>query len=78
MDERPDPAEHYIVLAEPSAEGGYLAWCPDVPAYTATADSPTSALVAWQDGLDDHLAQLDRTNRAAPEPRIHAIGMVRP
>ena len=46
----------YAVVIERAADGGYGAWCPDLPGCVALADTEETLLVEMRQAIELHLA----------------------
>ena len=61
-------AERYPILIEPAADGGYAAWCPDLPGCVAVGDTVETAEHEMRAAIAFHLDGLRAEGDPVPEP----------
>ena len=59
----------YAVVIERAADGGYGAWCPDLPGCVALADTEETLLVEMREAIELHLAGLREDGRRSRIPQ---------
>ena len=57
----------YAVVIERSADGGYGAWCPDLPGCVALADTEDAVLAEMRQAIELHLAGLCEDGPPVPQ-----------
>jgi predicted RNase H-like HicB family nuclease len=60
----------YIILIEPTADGGYGAWAPDLPGCVALGDTTGEAVDEMRSAIAFHLEGLREDGLPIPEPSI--------
>ena len=58
----------YVILIEPTPDGGFGAWAPDLPGCVALGDSAEDAIQEMREAIAFHLAGLREDGDALPEP----------
>ena len=58
----------YAVVIERASDGGYGAWCPDLPGCVALADTDDAVLAEIRQAIELHLAGAPRRRPANPSP----------
>lgn len=58
----------YVVVIEGDVEGGFGAWCPDLPGCVAVADSYSECVRLMREAVDFHLEGMREDNLPIPEP----------
>jgi predicted RNase H-like HicB family nuclease len=62
----------YVVIIEKAADGGFGAWCPDLPGVVALGDTYDECLTEMHDAVVFHLDGLRAEGQPVPQPT--AIG----
>ena len=62
----------YVVIIEKAADGGFGAWCPDLPGVVALGDTYDECLTEMHDAVAFHLDGLRAEGQPVPQPT--AIG----
>jgi predicted RNase H-like HicB family nuclease len=57
-----------VILIEPTPDGGFGAWAPDLPGCVALGDSAEDAIREMREAIAFHLAGLREDGDALPEP----------
>ena len=58
----------YAVVIEWADDGGYGAWCPDLPGCVALADTEENVLDEMRRAIEFHLAGLREDGQPIPHP----------
>ncbi|HEY2575468.1 MAG TPA: type II toxin-antitoxin system HicB family antitoxin, partial [Streptosporangiaceae bacterium] len=58
----------YAVVIERAADGGYGAWCPDLPGCVAVADTEAEVLAEMRRAIEFHLDGLREDGQSIPHP----------
>jgi len=58
----------YAVVIERADDGGYGAWCPDLPGCVALADSEDRVLEEMRQAVELHIAGLREDGQPIPRP----------
>jgi predicted RNase H-like HicB family nuclease len=58
----------YAVLIERANDGGYGAWCPDLPGCVALAGTKAEVLAEMRRAIEFHLDGLREDNEPIPHP----------
>jgi predicted RNase H-like HicB family nuclease len=58
----------YAVVIERAGDGGFGAWCPDLPGCVALADTEEAVLVEMRQAIELHLAGLLADGQPVPHP----------
>jgi len=66
----------YAVVIERADDGGYGAWCPDLPGCVALGDTEDEVLDEMRRALEFHLAELREDGRAIPYPSTVAATVI--
>jgi predicted RNase H-like HicB family nuclease len=56
----------YAVVIERASDGGYGAWCPDLPGCVALADTEEAVLAEMRQAIELHLAGLREDGSQSP------------
>ena len=56
----------YAVVIERADDGGYSAWCPDLPGCVALADTEAAVIAEMRQQIKLHLAGAPRRRSASP------------
>ncbi|MGQ0838732.1 type II toxin-antitoxin system HicB family antitoxin [Actinokineospora sp.] len=62
----------YVIIIERAEDGGFGAWCPDLPGCVALADSYDETVVEMQKAIAFHLRGMRANGEPVPPPS--AIG----
>jgi predicted RNase H-like HicB family nuclease len=62
-----DP-RRYVILIEPTPDGGFGAWAPDLPGCVAVGDTVEDTEREMREAIGFHLAGLREDGDAIPEP----------
>lgn len=66
----------YAVVIERADDGGYGAWCPDLPGCVALADTEEAVITEMRQAIMLHLAGLREDGQPAPKPSTVATTMI--
>ena len=66
----------YAVVIERAADGGYGAWCPDLPGCVALADAEDALLAEMCQAIELHLAGLREDGQPVPHPLTVAVTVI--
>lgn len=66
----------YAVVIERADDGGYGAWCPDLPGVVALADSEAEVLAEMRRAVELHLAGLRADGQPIPHPSTVAATVI--
>ena len=66
----------YAVVIERASDGGYGAWCPDLPGCVALADSEDDVLAEMRKAIELHLAGLRQDGQPVPHPPTVAATVI--
>ena len=66
----------YAVVIERASDGGYGAWCPDLPGCVALADTEDALLDDMRKAMEMHLAGLREDGQAIPHPSTVAATVI--
>ncbi len=66
----------YAVVIERADDGGYGAWCPDLPGCVALGDTEDEVLDEMRRALEFHLAELREDGRPIPHPSTVAATVI--
>lgn len=66
----------YAVVIERATDGGYGAWCPDLPGCVALADTEDALLVEMRQAIELHLAGLREEGQPIPHPSTVAATII--
>jgi predicted RNase H-like HicB family nuclease len=66
----------YAVLIERASDGGYGAWCPDLPGCVALADTGEAVLAEIRQAIELHLAGLREEGQPIPHPSTVAATVI--
>jgi len=68
VNERGDEAERYPILIERARDGGYGAWCPDLPGCVALGDTVEECKREMREAIAFHLEGLRAEGEPVPGP----------
>lgn len=71
-----DPMTSYAVVIERASDGGYGAWCPDLPGCVALADTEEAVLAEMRQAIELHLAGLRQDGQPVPHPSTVAATVI--
>ena len=71
-----DPMTSYAVVIERASDGGYGAWCPDLPGCVALADTEDAVLAEMRQAIELHLAGLREDGQPIPHPSTVAATVI--
>lgn len=66
----------YAVVIERASDGGYGAWCPDLPGCVALADTEDAVLAEMRQAIKLHLAGLREDGQPIPHPSTVAATVI--
>lgn len=66
----------YTVIIECADDGGYRAWCPDLPGCVALADSEAEVITEMRDAIDFRLDGMREDGLRIPRPTTVAVTTV--
>ena len=66
----------YAVVIERADDGGYGAWCPDLPGCVALADTEEGVLGEMRQAIEFHLAGLREGGQPIPHPSTVAATVI--
>ena len=66
----------YAVVIERADDGGYGAWCPDLPGVVALADTEQDLLDKMRQAIELHLAGLREDGQPIPRPATVAATVI--
>jgi predicted RNase H-like HicB family nuclease len=66
----------YAVVIERADDGGYGAWCPELPAVVAVADTEENLLGVTRQVIELHLAGREKTLSPPPNPSTVAAMVI--
>ncbi|MGQ0779404.1 MAG: type II toxin-antitoxin system HicB family antitoxin [Pseudonocardiales bacterium] len=66
----------YAIIIERAEDGGYGAWCPDLPGCIALGDTPAEAITEMKDAIEFHLDGLREDGLPIPHPSTVAATIV--
>jgi predicted RNase H-like HicB family nuclease len=62
-----------VILIEPTPDGGFGAWAPDLPGCVALGDSAEDAIHEMREAVAFHLAGLREDGDTLPEPSTRSV-----
>jgi predicted RNase H-like HicB family nuclease len=71
-----DSMTSYAVVIERASDGGYGAWCPDLPGCVALADTEEAVLAEMRQAIELHLAGLREDGQPIPHPSTVAATVI--
>ena len=71
-----DSMTSYAVVIERASDGGYGAWCPDLPGCVALADTEQAVLAEMRQAIELHLAGLREDGQPIPHPSTVAATVI--
>jgi predicted RNase H-like HicB family nuclease len=74
--DREDPMTSYAFVVERAGDGGYGAWCPDLPSRVALADTEDAVIAERRQAIELHLAGLREDGQPAPQPATVAATVI--
>lgn len=63
----------YVILIEPTPDGGYGAWAPDLPGCVALGDSPDEVTREMRDAIAFHLDGMRVDGQPVPAPSTTSV-----
>jgi predicted RNase H-like HicB family nuclease len=66
----------YAVVIERADDGGYGAWCPDLPGCVALADTEEAVIAEMRQSIELHLAGLREDGQPTPRPSTVAATVI--
>jgi predicted RNase H-like HicB family nuclease len=66
----------YAVVIERANDGGYGAWCPDLPGCVALADTEKAVIAEMREAIKLHLAGLREDGQPIPQPSTVAATVI--
>lgn len=66
----------YAVIIERAEDGGYGAWCPDLPGVIALADTEADVIVEMKQAIEFHIEGLREDGLPIPHPSTVAATIV--
>jgi predicted RNase H-like HicB family nuclease len=66
----------YAVVIERASDGGYDAWCPDLPGCVALADTEEAVIAEMREAIKLHLAGLREDGLPVPKPSTVAATVI--
>jgi predicted RNase H-like HicB family nuclease len=66
----------YAIIIERAEDGGYGAWCPDLPGCVALGDTETEAISEMKDAIEFHLEGLRKDGLPIPHPTTVAATVI--
>ncbi len=66
----------YVILIERAADGGFGAWCPDLPGCVALGDTYQECVAEMHDAITLHLEGLREAGEPIPAPSAVAADTV--
>lgn len=66
----------YAVVIERADDGGYGAWCPDLPGCVALADTEAEVLAEMRRAIEFHLDGLREDGQPIPHPSTVAATII--
>lgn len=66
----------YAVVIERADDGGFGAWCPDLPGCVALADTEEGVLDEMRQAIEFHLAGLREDGQPIPHPSTVAATVI--
>jgi predicted RNase H-like HicB family nuclease len=70
------PRTSYAVVIERADDGGYGAWCPDLPGCAALADTEAEVLDEMRRAIEFHLDGLREDGQPIPHPSTVAATVI--
>jgi predicted RNase H-like HicB family nuclease len=67
---------NYAIIIERAEDGGYGAWCPDLPGVVALADSEAEVIAEMKDAITFHLDGLRQDGLPIPHPATVAATVI--
>ena len=68
----------YAVVIERAGDGGYGAWCPDLPGCVALAETEEAVLVEMRQAIELHIAGLFEDGQPVPHPSTVGATVITP
>lgn len=66
----------YAIIIERAEDGGYGAWCPDLPGCVALGDTPAETVTEMKEAIEFHLDGLREDGLPIPHPSTVAATIV--
>ena len=66
----------YAVVIERAGDGGYGAWCPDLPGCVALAETEDGVLTEMRQAIEMHIAGLREDGQPVPHPSTVAATVI--
>jgi len=66
----------YAIIIERAKDGGYGAWCPDLPGVVALADSEAEVIAEMSEAVDFHIEGLRQDGQPIPHPATVAATVI--
>jgi predicted RNase H-like HicB family nuclease len=66
----------YAIIIERAEDGGYGAWCPDLPGCVALGDTPEETIAEMKDAIEFHLEGLREDGQPIPHPSTVAATVI--
>jgi predicted RNase H-like HicB family nuclease len=59
---------NYAIIIERAEDGGYGAWCPDLPGVVALADTEADVIIEMKQAIEFHIEGLREDGLPIPHP----------
>jgi predicted RNase H-like HicB family nuclease len=66
----------YAIIIERAEDGGYGAWCPDLPGVVALADSEAEVIIEMKQAVEFHIEGLREDGLPIPHPTTVAATII--
>jgi predicted RNase H-like HicB family nuclease len=66
----------YAIIIERADDGGYGAWCPDLPGCVALGDTPEETIAEMKEAIEFHLEGLREDGQPIPHPSTVAATVI--
>ena len=67
---------NYAIIIERAEDGGYGAWCPDLPGVVALADTEADVITEMKQAIEFHIEGLREDGLPIPHPATVAATIV--
>jgi predicted RNase H-like HicB family nuclease len=67
---------NYAIIIERAEDGGYGAWCPDLPGVVALADTEADVIVEMKEAIAFHIEGLRQDGLPIPHPATVAATVI--
>jgi predicted RNase H-like HicB family nuclease len=67
---------NYAVIIERAEDGGYGAWCPDLPGVVALADNEAGVISEMKEAIEFHIEGLREDGLPIPHPATVAAAII--